>query len=235
MAKVLDGISDIRRFFHRNETPIYFVSATNFNLLGMDEWAKNFKFICYIDSYDGRHPNAFVPSEAPHREFTSIEDINNYLLEHKEVIDYVKRRGGSPKACFLMFDGKTEELARELGLEVWFPPAALRSRVDNKVETVRIGNKAGVPSVPNTLAKVKSWPDLRKASQDAGLGDDLVVQTAFGDSGHTTFFIKSESDYKKYADEIAAEPEVKIMKRINCEARRLKLAQRSRAPSSGRS
>jgi hypothetical protein len=216
MAKVLDGISDIRRFFHRNETPIYFISATNFNLLGMDEWAKNFKFICYIDSYDGRHPNAFVPAEAPHREFTSIEDINNYLLEHKEVIDYVKRRGGLPKACFLMFDGKTEELARELGLEVWFPPAALRSRVDNKVETVRIGNKAGVPSVPNTLAKIKSWPDLRKASQDAGLGDDLVVQTAFGDSGHTTFFIKSESDYKKYADEIAAEPEVKIMKRINC-------------------
>jgi hypothetical protein len=216
MGKVLSGISDIRRFFHRNETPIYFISATNFNLLGMDEWAKNFKFICYIDSYDGRHPNAFVPAEAPHREFTSIEDINNYLLEHKEVIDYVKRRGGSPKACFLMFDGKTEDLTRELGLEVWFPPAALRTRVDNKVETVRIGNKAGVPSVPNTLAKIASWADLRKASQDAALGDDLVVQTAFGDSGHTTFFIKSEGDYKKYADEIAAEPEVKIMKRINC-------------------
>ena len=216
MGKVLNGISDIRRFFHRNETPIYFISATNFNLLGMDEWAKNFKFVCYIDSYDGRHPNTFIPNEASHREFTSIEDINNYLLEHKEVIDYVKRRSGSAKACFLMFDGKTEELARELGLEVWFPPAALRSRVDNKVETVRIGNKAGVPSVPNTLAKVENWADLRKASQDAGLGDDLVVQTAFGDSGHTTFFIKSESDYKKYAEEIAAEREVKIMKRINC-------------------
>jgi D-alanine-D-alanine ligase-like ATP-grasp enzyme len=216
MAKALKGISDIRRFFHRNETPIYFISATNFNLLGIDEWVKNFKYVCYIDSYDGRHPNTFVPREAPHREFTSIEDINNYLLEHKEVIDTVKRRGGSPKACFLMFDETTEALARELGIEVWFPPAKLRNRVDNKVETVRIGNKAGVPSVPNTLAAVKSWSDLQQAAEAARLGSDLVVQTAFGDSGHTTFFIRSETDYRKYADEIADEPEVKIMKRINC-------------------
>ena len=49
--KKLKNISEIRRFFHRNETPIYFVSATNFNLLGMDEWCKNFKFINYIDCY----------------------------------------------------------------------------------------------------------------------------------------------------------------------------------------
>ena len=33
---MLNGISDIRRFFYRNETPIYFISATNFNLLGAD-------------------------------------------------------------------------------------------------------------------------------------------------------------------------------------------------------
>jgi hypothetical protein len=216
MAKQLKGISDIRRFFHRNETPIYFISATNFNLLGMDEWVKNFKFICYIDCYDGRHPNTFVPSKIPHREFTSIEDINNYLLEHKEVVDYIERRDGAPKACFLMFDEKTETLSRRLGLEIWFPPASLRNRVDNKVETVRIGNKARVPSVPNALAKIESYADLRHAAADAKLGGDLVVQTAFGDSGHTTFFISKEADYKKHAEEIAAEPEVKIMKRINC-------------------
>jgi len=42
------------------------------------------------------------------------------------------------------------------------------------------------------------------------------VQTAFGDSGHTTFFIASEDDYNRHAEEIQAEDEVKIMKRINC-------------------
>ena len=40
--KPLRGISDIRRFFYKNETPVYFISATNFNLLGADEWVRNF-------------------------------------------------------------------------------------------------------------------------------------------------------------------------------------------------
>jgi hypothetical protein len=212
--KRLKTISDIRRYFHRNEAPIYFISATNFNLLGTDEWVKNFKYISYIDCYDGRHPNTFVPEEMPHAEFESIEDINNYLLEHKETIDYMKKRGGSPKAVFLMFDEKTEELARELGLEVWFPSADLRNRMDNKIETVRIGNKAKVPSVPNVLVEVESYRQLMEAAK--GLGKDLVLQTAFGDSGHTTFFIKSERDFKRHESEIIGEGEVKVMKRINC-------------------
>ena len=212
----LKNISEIRRFFHRNEEPIYFVSATNFNLLGLDEWVKNFKYICYIDCYDGRHPNVFCPSEAPHAEFQSIEDINNYLLQHKEVVDFVRRRGGKPKFVFLMFDEETERLAGELGGEVWFPKAKLRTRCDNKIETVRIGNKAGVPSVPNTLSEVKSYEHLREVCEKAGIGHDLVLQSAFGDSGHTTFFINSEADFRKHEHEIVGEGEIKIMKRIDC-------------------
>jgi hypothetical protein len=214
--KTLRNISEIRRYFHRNEDPIYFVSATNFNLLGLDEWVKNFKYICYIDCYDGRHPNVFCPSEQPHAEFQSIEDINNYLLQHKEVIDLVRRRGGKPKFVFLMFDEETERLAKELGGEVWFPSAELRTRCDNKIETVRIGNKAGVPSVPNTLSEIRDYAHLREICEEAGLGHDLVLQSAFGDSGHTTFFIRSEDDFRRHEHEIVGEGEIKIMKRIDC-------------------
>ncbi len=222
-APKLRGISDIRRFFHRNEAPIYFTSATNFNLLGVDEWVRNFRFINYIDCFDGRHPNTFVPSEQPHRDFDSIEDIVNYLLAHKETVDFVRRRARDRrrtrdlgKAVFLMFDEESEKLARKVGLDIWFPSAKLRSRVDNKVETVRIGNEAGVPSVPNVLARVTSWKELRAAADKAKLGPKLVVQTAYGDSGHTTFFIEKESEWDAHAEEIAAEPEVKIMRRIRC-------------------
>lgn len=214
--KMLKNMSEIRRFFHRNEDPIYFISATNFNLLGIDEWCKNFKYICYIDCYDGRHPNVFCPSEQPHAEFQSIEDINNYLLQHKEVIDFIKRRGGTPKFVFLMFDEETERLANELGAVVWFPSAELRTSMDNKIETVRVGNKAGVPSVPNVLAEVTSYKNLRETCEEAGVGHDLVLQSAFGDSGHTTFFIKSEEDFRRHADEIIGQGEIKIMKRIDC-------------------
>jgi D-alanine-D-alanine ligase-like ATP-grasp enzyme len=211
---VLRGISDIRRFFYRNETPVYFVSATNFNLLGIDEWVRKFAYINYIDCFDGHHPATFVPKETPHRAFESIEDINNYLLSHKEVIDLVEKRGGGGKAVFLMFDEETEKLCADLGLEVCFPSAELRAQVDDKINATRIGDRAGVPSVPNVLAKVDSYATLREVAKP--LGDDLVIQTAFGDSGHTTFFVSTEDDYRKHEDEIVEADEVKIMKRIRC-------------------
>ncbi len=214
--KKLKNISEIRRFFHRNETPIYFVSATNFNLLGLDEWVRNFKYINYIDCFDGHHPNVIVPSKQSHPEFESIEDINNYLLQHKDVIDRIKARDKDAKFVFLMFDEKTEKLVKELGGEVWFPKASLRGRVDNKIETVRIGNKAGVPSVPNVLAEINSYAELTAIAKEAGVGKDLVLQSAFGDSGHTTFFIKNQKDFEKHEHEIVGQGEIKVMKRINC-------------------
>lgn len=204
----------MRRFFFRNTEPVYFISATPFNLLGMDEWVRGFIFINAIDCFDGEHPNVFVPPEIDHPPWTSIEDINNYLLSHPAVAELVKQRGPGGKAVFLMFDEKTEALCRELGLEVCFPTAELRSRIDDKVETTRIGDRAGVKSVPNILARVESYASLRAISES--LGTDLVIQTAYGDSGHTTFFISNEADFARHADDIVEAPEVKIMKRIRC-------------------
>ncbi len=216
--KPLKGVADIRRYFYKNETPIYFISATNFNLLGADEWIKGFKFICYIECFDGLHPNVFSPKEEiPHDEFESIEDINNYLLQHPEVQNFIKTRSknGDPgKVMFLMFDEKTEKLAKKQGLEIMFPTAEMRTFMDNKVNTNRIAEKAGVPCVPYVLSKVKNYKHLGEVSKK--LGTDLVIQTPFGDSGHTTFFISNEEEFKKYEDEIVKEKEVKVMKRINC-------------------
>lgn len=209
----LRGISDIRRFFYRYTAPTYFISATCFNLLGMDEWVRNFKYINYIDCFDGAHPNVITPSTKTDRVFNSIEEINNYLLENKEIADYIQSRGPG-RAVFLFFDERTEELCKELNLDLCFPSAKLREEMDNKVTGTRIGDEAGVPSVPNTLARVRSFDDLLKAAETAKLGTDWVIQTAFGDSGHTTFFVKSTDDYAKHAEEIEKEPEVKIMKRI---------------------
>ncbi len=212
-VKHLETISDIRRYFHRNERPIFFVSATNFNLLGIDEWCRNFKFISYIDCYDGRHPNVFVPTEVEHPEFESIEDINAYLLEHKEVVDLLKACKKKPVMVFLMFDARVEKICKELGVDVWFPKASLREKIDHKIETVRIGDAANVPSVPNVLSEIKDWDHLQEVAKP--VGSDLVLQSAFGDSGHTTFFIKSKKDFLRHESEIVGHGEIKIMKRIN--------------------
>jgi hypothetical protein len=44
-----------------------------------------------------------------------------------------------------------------------------------------------------------------------------VVQTPYGDSGKTTFFIKSERDWDDYAADIDGQ-QLKVMKRINNQA-----------------
>jgi hypothetical protein len=211
-TKPLAGIPAIRNFFRTSQTPVYFVSATAFNLLGIDRWVRTFRFINYYDSFDGWHPNVFVPRERPPRTFESIEEIVNYLLGHKEVSDLVRGRGGG-KAAFLMFDEETEELAHELGLDVAFPPASLRHRLDSKIETTRLGNDAGVPSVPNTMGMATSFPELLALAEGAGLGSDLVVQTPYGDSGQTTFFIADEDTWRGSEKKVAGEP-IKVMKRI---------------------
>ncbi len=208
----LRGVPEIRRFFRTNETPIYFFSATAFNLLGIDRWVRNFRFVNYYDSFDGHHPHVFVPREREPRAFGSIEEIVNYLLGHKEVVDWVGSRGPG-KAAFLMFDEEPEHLAQELDLDVVFPSAALRHRLDSKIETTRLGNEAGVPSVPNVLGRARSYRDLRDLATGSGLGSDLVVQTPYGDSGQTTFFIASEKDWKKYESQMVDE-ELKVMTRI---------------------
>ncbi len=216
-ASPLRGISEIRAFFRTNRTPVYFVSPTAFNLLGLDRWVRSFFYVNYFDSFDGEHSSVFVPHERPHREFGSMEDICNYLLAHKEVLDHFGRRGGGGKALFVMFDEQTEELAAAAGLEVALPSAQLRHRLDSKIVTTQLGNDAGVPSAPNTLGRAASYDELTELAQRAELGDDLVVQTPYGDSGKTTFFIRGERDWDGHADELARE-ELKVMKRITCRA-----------------
>ena len=212
-AKPLRGMPEIRQFFRTNDTPIYFVSATAFNLLGVDRWIRNFTYVNYYDSFDGGHPNVFVPKEQSARSFESIEEICNYLMGHKEVADLVRGKGPGGKVTFLMFDQETEQLAKDLGLEVAFPSAALRHRLDSKIETTRLGNEAGVPSVPNTMGTATSYRELLALADAGGLGHDLVVQTPYGDSGQTTFFIAKESDWKADEKKIVGE-DLKVMKRI---------------------
>src|SRR5882724_9844942 len=147
----LRGLSEIYAFFRTNKTPIYFLSPTSYNLLGVDRWVNGFEYVNYFDSFDAQHPKVLVPREHGPHEFRSIEDVNNYLLRHKEVREHVKARGGA---------------------------------------------------------------ELMKLAGKAKLGKDLVVQTPYGDSGRTTFFVASEKDWHKNADAMAKE-QLKVMKRIN--------------------
>jgi D-alanine-D-alanine ligase-like ATP-grasp enzyme len=211
------NMSEVRHFFRTNDVPIYFVGATPFNLLGLDRWVRRFSFVTYYDGWDGSHPHVFSPAHKPYREFESGEEINNWLLRNPEVRAHMQRGlapGVRPKVAMVFFDAETEAICAELGYDLILPPAALREHLDSKLVTTRLGNEAGAPSVPNVLTNVDSYEQLTAAAEKARLGNELVVQTPYGDSGKTTFFISSEADWRKYAPHIVGQ-DIKVMRRIN--------------------
>jgi len=217
MTRHLNGIPEIRSFFRTNTQPIYFIGPTAFNLLGIDRWVRNFQYVVYYDSWDGAHPRLFTPKNKPYVEFESSEQINNYLLRDAEVQAHLQRRGGTPMVVMVFFDEETEEICRELGYQLILPPDSLRRRLDSKIVTTQLGEEAGAPSVPNVLGAADSWAELTELSTAHGLGTDLVVQTPYGDSGKTTFFIRSGQDWDANAADIVGE-QLKVMKRIDNKA-----------------
>ena len=213
----LKNMSEIRHYLRTSPAPVFFVGATAFNLLGLDRWVRGFSYISYYDSWDGTHPRVFTPSEKPYVEFESGEHINNWLLRNHEVRAHIERStppGMRPKVVMVFFDQETERICEELDYELILPSHALRERLDSKIVTTQIADSVGVPSVPNILTKVKDWAQLVKEVDKAKLGHDLVIQTAYGDSGKTTYFVTSEAEFAAIADDVTG-VEIKVMKRIN--------------------
>lgn len=209
-------IPEMLSFLHANERPICFFGYSSHHLLGIDHWVGGFEYVCRLDCFDGSHPHVFAPHPAVRDNSPGTEEgVVNWLLAHEEVAAHIRALGARPAALFLKFDGTSESLCAALGLDIWFPPAGLRTCCDDKCETVRMGDRAGVPSVPNVLCKVDSYEGLLAVARRADLGDDLVVQTSFGESGHGTCFVADRADWEAHASAITAEPQVKVMKRID--------------------
>ncbi len=212
----------IQQSFADNQSPFYFVSATNFNLIDMHNWVNNWTDITFIDCFEGEQEHVLVPTEYAHPVFDELEQINQYLLSHPEVKDKIesqakiagKKHPGH--ALFLFFNNYLEASCQDYKLQLDLPPNDLVQEIDNKITTTEIGNQAKVPSVPNCLEKVDSYACLLGLADKFNLGSKWVVQSAYGDSGKTTYFINNEADYDAVADKIEAEDKVKVMKYINC-------------------
>ena len=88
------GISDIRRHFLLEQRPTYFISATNFNLLGIDEWVNRFTAINYIDCFGGRHPNVCMPLQDVYEEACRLEHVISDAMEER-----IAAVLGDPETC----------------------------------------------------------------------------------------------------------------------------------------
>ena len=215
---LLDSVSDIKKYYSDNQKQIIFVSPTNFNVMGIHRWVDQWLNITLLDCFDGRHPNILNIKNDSSIAFTSTQDINKYLLTHEKTQKIMSSSAGGPKPAFvfLFFDDVLEQICASMGSEVLLPPNKLVCEIDSKIMTTELGNAVGVRSVPNVLTKINSFDALKTIGREAGLGDRWVIQTAYGDSGKTTFFIQSETDYSKVSALIEKEDQVKVMRWIRC-------------------
>ncbi len=215
--KALNTISDIKQFFKQSESVYYFISATNFNLMAISDWVKNWFNINTVDCYDKNNNYVILPEEEELPVLTTIEEINLFLLSNKKILNLIDSYSVVDNhVIFLFYDKYLETRISELGMYLIMPPNERVKFIDNKINTTEIGNNVNVPSVPNALVKISSYRHLKSVIEKYNLSNDVVIQTAYGDSGKTTFFISNEEQYQQYADQIEAENQVKVMKHIKC-------------------
>jgi D-alanine-D-alanine ligase-like ATP-grasp enzyme len=216
---VLRSLDDIKQFFATQQRRTFFISPSNFNMIGMHEWVRGWHNINMLDCFNGQHPHCITIPDDHSRLFAGVEDVNHFLIDQpqvRELLSQPKRNSLPDQALFLFFDEALEQKCAALGIEVALPPNRLVRTVDSKIVTTEIANAAGVPSVPNAVAHVGSFAELQLLATQHSLGDRWVVQTAYGDSGKTTFFIDSETDYRAVAAQIEREDKVKVMRRVRC-------------------
>ncbi|GAA1606234.1 biotin carboxylase [Leucobacter chromiireducens] len=213
----LTSLEQITEHLRDSPQPFFYVSRSATNLLGVDRWVGGFHYITLRDSWDGAHPRAFAPSNVPALEPRGNINIVNWLLANDQVQQYIAANtpaGLRPKVVIAMFDEQTEALCASLGYELAMPRVALRKSLDSKIMTTQLGNEAGAPSVPNILTTITGWDDLRAQAEAGGLGENLVIQLPYGDSGRTTYFVASHADFERVASEITG-PQIKVMRHIN--------------------
>jgi hypothetical protein len=98
-----------------------------------DHWIGNFEYISYFDTFDGFHPRVITPRETAPREFSSMEEIGNYLLANPETVAHFQSRGETGKVILLMFDEETE--AQGLGFDLAMPSTELWTHIYSRIIT----------------------------------------------------------------------------------------------------
>jgi len=61
--KKLNGLTEIYKFFRTYKKPIYFVSASPMNILGLGQLVPTLRYINYFDCFDGTNgpnPRIFI-------------------------------------------------------------------------------------------------------------------------------------------------------------------------------
>ena len=150
-------------------------------------------YVTYYDAWDGAHPRVYhAEGQAVRRVRERRGDQQLAAQERRDPRPHAPDVPGGPrpKVAMVFFnagdradlrrarlrpDPAVGRAARAPGLQDRHHPARRRGRCAERAERPDPGRRAG--------------PTSSRPREDAGLGTDLVLQTPYGDSGKTTFFL----------------------------------------------
>ena len=211
---MLDGAEDIFGLFREYQDPLFYVSTSAYNILGAEQWIGSLSFINSLDSFDGQHPRIFTSVPPPGADPAGITGACNYLLAQPSVADHVTLSTGRRDSLFDVRRADRSPGPRHR-------PEHRASAQQNYASTSTARSRPHVwpHELGSRLCRMcwrTSTPIARSAKLPANSGPTWSCSRLLGDSGATTFFISSEATTGPHASEIAACPEVKVMKRIRC-------------------
>jgi len=157
--------ADVRTFFRKGGAPLFYVFTIPYNLLPLRRWMDDLSFVAAADFCDGALPGSYSPECLDPEDDDSFERMNARLLSDPGTQRFIASKGPGGKALFLMFDEDNEAAAQALGLEVCFPPAALRRSLDDKLATTRMGDEAGIRSCPTSC---RAWTAIPPCAAPPG-------------------------------------------------------------------
>ncbi len=123
------------------------------------------------------------------------------LLEHPPIVEAIQERPHT-LICFKP-NARLEARAAELGADLAHAPARVGQGLENKLALAAIAEEAGV-AVPSPAKVVPSASSYEE--QAAVHGPDLVVQSARGHAGETTWRVRSAQEWAERAAPLGRRP-----------------------------
>ena len=197
----LTSLSDIYGYFRNNHTPITFLSPTPYNILGLGRWINRFEYINFFRLLR-RHPSqshgaarawaARIPLDRGRQQLPAPAQGSarppRPSAARPPAARHVRRGDRSARQGARAEDrAAAGETAQAYRFQDRHHPARQRGGHQERAQYARPGKD---------LRRTAEARARRRSS-----ASDLVVQTPYGDSGRTTFFIKSEADWKKNAED----------------------------------
>lgn len=218
MTDLRAEIMRVHEALQRNTQPVFFISRYGAHLRGVEQWLPSMTHITVNDVERGaHHSQQHVAPRATGAHVPGAIEFVNWMLRNRDVQAIIRHRtpaGETPKLVFSGHDEETERLCEQLGYEVMSSPIALRNQLDSKLFLAEIAVREGLNPVPHAIARVETWEDLVRVATEFNLGDHVVIQTAYGEGGDGTWFVRNRADFERHRDSFAGK-DVRIMRHVN--------------------